>query len=325
MSENPVLESTKFLIENPKYVNINFDVLKKVAKKFSQENFTIAEQKFPIYPQKNNREAIDFLLLAASINFAFTDFKSKMKFKKNYKGTSWRGYFGMMACLKKAFDTGKPLAEGEYLRKISKNEMRELFSGNIEIPMLNERWNIFREVGKVLYNKYNGHFYNLAEVSGNRLFNNGEGMVERLVSDFPSFDDSWEHGRKKAIFNKRAQLVCATLYLNFNGQKPFRFEDINKLTVFADYVLPKGLRDLGIISYNDSLAKRIDKQKLIEAGSREELEIRAATVHAADLLIKEINKYRNNDKINALHLDFKLWSESRVTKGYHHLTKTIAY
>lgn len=77
------------------------------------------------------------------------------------------------------------------------------------------------------------------------------------------------------------------------------------------------------------LENKIQNWKEIKKDSLEELEIRAHTIYGADLLIKEVNKHLPKDKkINALHMDYKLWSGTRkpVLKGYkHHLVKTIAY
>jgi hypothetical protein len=67
-------------------------------------------------------------------------------------------------------------------------------------------------------------------------------------------------------------------------------EDIENLTVFPDYQLPKVLRDLGILEYEESLAYRVDSGIEIPRNSQEELEIRASTIHASDMLVKSINK-----------------------------------
>merc|ERR1712139_122238 len=52
--------------------------------------------------------------------------------------------------------------------------------------------------------------------------------------------------------------------------------------MFADYRVPQILRAEGVLSYADDLARRIDAQEEIRAGSEEEVEIRSATVVACD-------------------------------------------
>jgi hypothetical protein len=116
------------------------------------------------------------------------------------------------------------------------------------------------------------------------------------------------------------------LYGRFRNRDLFKIEDVEELTVFADYVVPKGLRDLGILNYGKSLAEKVDSLTPIRSGSLEELEIRASTIHACDRLIKQINIIKPEEKVNALHIDYKLWDETRSLEGKpHHLTRTTAY
>jgi hypothetical protein len=326
MGYNPVFDSIRPVIVNPQYVFINETKLMDIAQNFAKEDLKIPQWNAPNYPPELNNQTIDFIFLENTINFAFTDFKTKEKFTTNYQGRDFKGSAGMVACLKRALDSNIPILEGDFLKNVTKEKMQEIFSGNFEIPMLTERHKIFNEVGKVLTERYDGHFYNLVN-SRNKCFNQGEGAVERLVYDFPSFNDSVDYYQYKVIFNKRAQLACAILYEKFLPQKRL-FEDIDSLSVFADYVLPKGLRDLGILEYESLLSKRVDNQEIIDAGSREEIEIRASTIQASKLLVERINEIRNNvNPVNALHIDYKLWSESRkISNGKpHHLTPTIAY
>ena len=156
------------------------------------------------------------------------------------------------------------------------------------------------------------------------MFDDGKGIVEKLISDFPSFDNSVIYKGKLVRLDKRAQLGPGILFGKFQNEGLFQVVDEDKLTVFADYTLPKGLNNLGILVYSKGLKKTIDNNELIKSGSRKELEIRALTIHASDKLIEKINQY-GDKQINALHLDYKLWSESRVKKGLHHLTITTAY
>jgi hypothetical protein len=329
-NQNPVLESTKILIENPQYVFINQDNLNKTAEKFSQQDLTIPTWESPIHLDTSHspEEVMDYFLLANTINFAFTDFTTKQKFTSKYNGKDFRGAYGMLACLKKAHDLAIPILEGDFLKNISRQEMAAIFEGNFEIPMLKERYEIFKEVGEVLSRKYAGHFHNLVSLSQDRLFFWGMGIIERLVNDFPSFNDSTIWQGRRVCFHKRAQLAAGMLYGRFQNTEEFKMQDTEQLTIFADYVLPKALRDMGILKYEKSLAQKVDNQEIIPANSQEELEIRASTIHASQKLIEKINQIKKNpdDKVNALHIDAKLWLESRKPEGtHHHLTPTIAY
>lgn len=318
--ENPVLPSTRYLIDTAKFVRIDDEALNRLADTLGIGELIIPKWDIPVYVSGTMEDVIDFVFLENSINFAFTDFVTGAKYCTEYLGTEWKGSYGMLAALKKAIDSGVPLLDGAYLRDISFEEMRSIFTDSI--PMLKERWEIFREVGGVLCDRYGGHFHNLYAAANGRLFNNGKGLVELLTADFPSFDDSGVIDGHAVRFDKRAQLAPAILQGKY--QETPLFEDIDKLTIFADYVLPKGLRDHGVLVYAPELATAVDKGEMIPAWSRKEMEIRAATVHAADRIMGRINAARE-DPITILHLDYALWSSSRKTPGRHHLTKTISY
>jgi hypothetical protein len=82
-------------------------------------------------------------------------------------------------------------------------------------------------------------------------------------------------------FYKRAQLLPADLALAGVAQ----FDDLDRLTIFADNVVPHVLRCDGILVYEESLAARIDAGQLLGPGP-EEREIRACAVHACEQLAR---------------------------------------
>lgn len=331
MTQNKVLETTAPLIRNPRYVDIDNAAIEAVALRYSREDLQIPSWREPVFLNGSIGVVMDYFFVGNAINFAFMDFQSREKFSTQYKGQEWRGAYGMWACLKREMEEGYAhILDGWYLEQFSGSDMMRIFEGNIRIPMFQQRIDIFHEVGRVLSEKYNGNFHNLVKKAGNRLFNNGQGLVERLTSEFPSFDDSVVVDGKVVRFDKRAQLLPAMIYGRFQNQDCFQMEDINELTVFADYALPVALRSAGILIYEQSLRERIDKQELVPAGSQEELEIRASTIHACKRLVDRINQFRTEDgqgqeKVNSLHVDAKLWFESRKASTPHHLTITTAY
>lgn len=91
----------------------------------------------------------------------------------------------------------------------------------------------------------------------------------------PYFKDVVPYNGLHVPFYKRAQLTAADLALAFEGQGPGCFNDLDRLTIFADNLIPHVLRVDKILDYEDSLANRIDTEDLIPAYSHEEVEIRA--------------------------------------------------
>jgi len=328
---NPVLDTTAPLLENPNYVFIDDEKIDAKAQEWASEDFEIPDWRALVFPDDNvsTSETIDFFMTGTAINFAYTDFVNGQKWTRVFQDVPWAGAFGMWASLKDAQERGIPITSGEFLQQMNYDDGREIFAGNFEIPMLKERVDVWNEVGDVLVERYGGRFSNLFLEAGTKLFDfRGKGIVERLRNDFGPFDDSVDFNGRRVRFDKKAQLGPAMLAGRYSKEALLFVDDAYELTVFADYVLPKGLRDMGILRYSDALASRVDRQVEVPALSLMELEIRAATIHAADRLIRKVNEYRAPGlrPINALHMDYRLWGESRKDKSTpHHLTKTIMY
>ena len=62
------------------------------------------------------------------------------------------------------------------------------------------------------------------------------------------------------------------------------FRDLDRLTMFADNLVPHVLRVDALLSYDDELLDRIDRGELIEHDSPEEIEIRACALHTVELI-----------------------------------------
>ena len=127
-------------------------------------------------------------------------------------------------------------------------------------------------------------------------------------------------------FYKRAQLAAGMLYQAFGGQGWGAFEDIGRLTVYADYKLPQVLRKLGILVYDEELSALVDSQTPIPGGSRVETEIRAATVWASEQMRRAL--LNRAPWSTATHIDFWLWATSQRKSpddSPYHRTLTTAY
>ena len=92
------------------------------------------------------------ILFVNTLNFAFTDFSTSVKYQ--YKQLSDTD--AMVYQIDKAIQKGVPLLQGQYMRDINIDEFRKLFTGNIEMPMLKERVEILNEVGQKLVDSYEG-------------------------------------------------------------------------------------------------------------------------------------------------------------------------
>jgi len=145
------------------------------------------------------------------------------------------------------------------------------------------------------------------------LVEEAEGSAERLASMLAAgmafFDD--------VGFWKRAQIVPNDLALA--GVAAFR--DLDRLTIFADNLVPHVLRVEGVLAYDDELAARIDAGELLPPGGEEEREIRGCAVHACELLSSRL-------EVPARMVDVALWSRGQAPKYKavpRHRTRTVFY
>lgn len=326
-AKNPILTSTISLVRNSKHMSINFSRLEEYAQEISSMKISLPQWKQSVFIETCDLfDKAAFFYIGNAINFQFNG-KNNQKYTVGYRGKEYVGAFALWTALKRACSEGIPILYSLYLKHMPLDAAKYIFRGeNMEIPMLEERVKILNEIGRVLTAKYNGQFLKLIQQSNYRLFNQGNGIVERLVRDFPSFDDSHLYRNQKIKFYKRAQLTSAMLMESEDNKGACRIDDTDEFTVFADYSLPNALRDLEIFIYKKPLQEKIDKRAPIHRGSREELEIRANTIFVGRMLRCIANKYLPKDqKINDLHIDAILWPYGRKVKTPYHNTVTMDY
>jgi hypothetical protein len=136
-----------------------------------------------------------------------------------------------------------------------------------------------------------------------------ERLAEQLAAGMPFFDDRG--------FYKRAQITPSDLALAGVAE----FADLDRLTIFADNLLPHVLRVDGVLRYDPELSRRIDAGELLEPGSREEVEIRACAVHAGELIAREL-------EVAPRTLDGWLWNRGRQARYKavpRHRARTVHY
>jgi hypothetical protein len=103
------------------------------------------------------------------------------------------------------------------------------------------------------------------------------------LSTWDCFSDVSTHNGLQVPFYKRAQITASDLASVGLLAAP----DLDRLTLFADNLVPHVLRLDGILVFEPELVGRIDREELIEHGSPEEVEIRACALHAVELIVAE--------------------------------------
>jgi hypothetical protein len=323
---HPVLDGVLPVVETARDVSLDRERLAAHAEWMAYEELPAPAFLLP-FPLELDRAGIaDFVLTATSINFAFTDFETRKRWEVQAGGRTFADADGLHYCLQRALAGGVPILDGGYLRSVDVDDLRALFSGGTsELQLLDERARILRDVGETLVERYDGRFSNvLAAASPGRLYDGGRGFLELLVRDFPRFDDTAEYGGRTVRFWKLAQLSVWILQASQPGGAGFA--DLDRLTAFADYIVPAALRVLGITRYSDELEAAIRAGRPLEAGSPWEVEIRAHTIYACDELTRRINDLRPPElRVIVPQVDARLWVPVHRTHYPHHLTQTTYY
>lgn len=323
---SPVTESLRPVIEHSRDVHTHYDKIVEIAKWMAYEELPMPNLAVPYGLEKTPDVAMDFIMVCNTIDTAFTDFKTHVKFQTDYAGEHLSDSEAMFACIKRAMDNGTPILDGKFLARITRADMQKIFSGNIEMPMLNEKTALFQQVGAVLAAKYKGRYYNFIQSCSPRLYDHGNGLVERLAAEFPRYNDVSQYDGHEIKFYKLTQLGYWQIYSGLSLSGGFHLEDPQKMTAFADYIVPVALRLMGMTSYSPELEHHINTYQLIPRDSRQEIEIRAHCLYATALLTDEINKIRPPEhQIIIPQIDARLWTHYHTTDWPHHLTETIMY
>jgi hypothetical protein len=135
-----------------------------------------------------------------------------------------------------------------------------------------------------------------------------ERLAEMLASGMAFFDDRG--------FWKRAQIASNDLALAGVAQ----FDDLDRLTIFADNLVPHVLRVDGVLHYDERLAAHIDAGELLPPGD-EEREIRACALHACELMAERTG---TPPRV----LDMWLWNRGQSPRYKaipRHRTRTVFY
>lgn len=259
-----------------------------------------------------------FLITLDTINFGSGYFPHLQK----RPGCS--GYFTVAHALNDLFNRRGPVPADE-LSQLSAEHCAEIFGQDAANPDAFELMKLFaialNDLGRFLRERFNGSFVELI-----RSVDASADAMVRLLAEMPFFYDVETYDRLEVPFFKRAQIVASDLALAFDGRGLGTFHDLDRLTIFADNLVPHVLRTDEILVYEKALRAGIDAGMLIPAGSREEIEIRACALQAVENIKNELN--RQGHAVSAYQLDYLLWN--RGQQPYYkarprHRTRTVFY
>ena len=174
-------------------------------------------------------------------------------------------------------------------------------------------------------------------------------LVNLLAEYFPSFKDECNFEGRKMRFLKRAQIFVADLWAAFEGDSYGKFNDIDKITMFAglfmsigpflhfsntatDYRVPQMLHTLDCLVYSPPLEAHIRKKQSLDDHITWEIELRGCSIWCVEQLRREIiRKHPDAENINAILIDFFLYDAIKELEASddepipHHRKRTIFY
>lgn len=284
-----------------RFVSIATDRLPAYAASLPLERIMRPEHDAASHYLGHGAETVAFFLILDAINFGSGYFPHLCK----RPGKS--GYFTIASSLNDyCVAHGPPSPEA--LTQLTVDDCTAIFGQAPANVVTQELMGLFaaalHDLGHYVLERFDGRFMGLLEAAGG----SAEALVQ-LLHAMPFFDDVATYDSLEVPFFKRAQLTASDLWIAFDGQGPGAFVDLDRLTIFADNLVPHVLRIDGILRYHPDLAARIDAEVLIPAGSPEEIELRACALHAVELIVAELR--RAGHPVNAMGLDNLLWSRGQ--------------
>lgn len=314
MTEIPdVLESCRRVVRRARQVRLNEDALRERATHIDRHAVTVSWHPDVLRVRGSREVGANFVLLYDCLNFCFW---SDRPWVVTFAGIEWTRTFAMLAGLVRASKADETWLLAERWTDVRESDVAEMFGGVGRIPLLDQRVEVLRETGAVLLSRYDGNFANLVEEARGQA----PTVARLLARDFPSFRDVARYDNEPVAFLKRAQICAADLASYWSVEGHGSLDGLDGLTVFADYRLPQLFRHWHILEVAEPLANRIESREEIDAGSAEEVELRAATICIADRLARAL-------KLPAWQLDYFLWERSHDPEVtvQHHRTRTIFY
>lgn len=301
---NQIRETTQYVCDNSEYVFINYKVIDKLIKGFKTSSFWLSSNPFDIL-SLDYKEIINFLIIYHTIgDYCFW---GNPKWTIDTDIGQLDGSFAIIYIILNRLKASKSF-------DMSFDDFKNMLKGNVEIPLLNERYEELVTMNNILGKN---SFYEMIKdyTDDNSLFN-------YIVDTFPYFHDVRNYKGKKIYFYKRAQLITSDiLHVRYMLEKVS--VDYSHLVGCADYKIPQVMNSLGIINYSKELNTIIKSNCEIPVNSKYEVEIRANTLRVIDYIYEKLNR-----KIPRIDINDFIWllgqDKSIINKSYHR-TKTINY
>uniref|UniRef100_A0A8D8M5X5 Queuosine 5'-phosphate N-glycosylase/hydrolase n=1 Tax=Cacopsylla melanoneura TaxID=428564 RepID=A0A8D8M5X5_9HEMI len=264
--------SANFISQNSEHVRINDTKVKDFCQNMiSNSNLPKVDFNHSLHPNcTTDTDFIDWIFIIDSLNFCFWKSPDQPQWTVTYEGITYSGYFALCAALKKAKTIDRVnICDPHVTSKLSLDDFKHILRGdnNILPNLIEERYKFLQENSNILLSKYEVAFYKRAQI---------------LVADLH---------------------FCATTSISpvsdtQRGGTPCIFNDIDALTMFADYRVPQVLKYFGILEYSDTLTNALNQTTFKDPDSRFEVELRGNSIEAVERIVNTMNQLIESTKPN---------------------------
>jgi hypothetical protein len=251
------------------------------------------------YLEGEPEDVARYLLALDAINFGSGWFPTLRK-RRGADGTALSGYFTVAWGLADRFRALGAWTNAE-LRAMRTEEVADVLDQPRDHELMALFAQALRQLGRFLGDR--GALDAIAAAEGSAVR-----LAEQLAAGMSMFSDPG--------FYNRAQIAGSDLALAGVAS----FHDIDRLTIFADNLVPHVLRCDGVLVYEERLAAHIDAGRRLRAGPQER-EIRACAVHACALLAQRTGMTERD-------IDNALWTRGGAPEYKaipRHRCRTIYY
>src|SRR3954454_3482471 len=251
------------------------------------------------YLEGEPEDVATYILALDAINFGSGWFPTIRK-RRGPDGTAVSGYFTVAWGVADRFRALGPWTNAE-LRAMPTEEVSDVLGQPRDHELMALFAQALRQLGRFLGDRSALDAIAAADASAVRL-------AEQLAAGMSMFADTG--------FYKRAQITGSDLALAGVAA----VHDIDRLTTFADNLVPHVLRVDGVLAYDERRARHIDAGRLLRPGPQER-EIRACAVHACALIARRTGMTERD-------IDNALWTRGGAPEYKaipRHRCRTIFY
>ncbi len=184
------------------------------------------------------------------------------------------GYFTVAAGMTKRFQDVGPWSADE-LRELDPAAIAAVLGQDADHPLMADFATALRDVGEHVEADHGGRFEAVIDAAAGSA-----PAFADILAGWRAFADVSGYDERDVPFFKRAQIAAADV----DRMGVAALGELDRLTAFADNLVPHVLRVDGVLRLDPALAQRIEAGELLEHGSTDEVELRACAVQTIELL-----------------------------------------